>query len=94
MSFFGHFIFLQEGKPPLWFAALDGRSDIALLLLQYHAEVDLPCAVRYSIIISLEDVLPLKFMLMICILLLEWQYTGPLMYRIRKQFAIHVDRIT
>ena len=61
MSFFDHFIiFLQEGKPPLWFAALDGRSDIALLLLQYHAEVDLPCAVRYSII-SLEDVLPLKF---------------------------------
>ena len=33
---------IQKGQSPLWLASRDGQSDIASLLLQHHAEVDLP----------------------------------------------------
>ena len=39
---------IQKGASPLWCAAHDGRKDIVQLLLDHHANVDLPNDVRHS----------------------------------------------
>ena len=39
---------IQKGLSPLWRAAFDGRKDIVQLLLDSHANVNLPNDVRYS----------------------------------------------
>ena len=39
---------MQTGESPLGFAAQDGRKDIVQLLLDHHANVDLPTDVRHS----------------------------------------------
>ena len=39
---------LQKGESPLWKASYEGHTEIVLLLLRHHAEVDLPNDVRHS----------------------------------------------
>ena len=39
---------IQTAVSPLWCAAHDGRTDIVQLLLDHHANVDLPTDVRHS----------------------------------------------
>ena len=36
------YFLIQEGRTPLWCAAIDGHSDIVQLLLKLHADIDLP----------------------------------------------------
>ena len=39
---------IQKGRSPLRCAARDGHKDIVQLLLDHHANVDLPTDVRHS----------------------------------------------
>ena len=43
-----HLLFLQEGASPLWWSCYLGRADVATLLLDHRADVDLPTVSKFT----------------------------------------------